>query len=223
MFVRDAQEANTIVQGVLKNLSTCIPQSGAVGVQARTAIGDLQANAFVLLRQDAIGPSLQNCFDLVVQTGATQPQIDWVRQEAEGITTPITVGGTLMQNSCINFCLAAQADIISAMTFTSYQDVIAVIENLRTPFGDAIEIAADEMDQMTFQALLALAANLTNYLITTARPLPRLVTYQFASVLPTLVIAYRLYADASRCDQVRQENKIIHPAFCPLNGVALSS
>ena len=84
MFVRDAQEANTIVQGVLKNLSTCIPQSGAVGVQARTAIGDLQANAFVLLRQDAIGPSLQTCFDLVVQTGATQPQIDWVRQDFRG-------------------------------------------------------------------------------------------------------------------------------------------
>lgn len=223
MLIQEVKEANTIVQGVLKNLLVCIPPSGLPGSTARVAIGDLQAKAPSLLSNDAIGPWLQSCFDTVVAAGATRAQFDWVRNEVSIIATPKTVGGAMLQNSCISLCLAAEADVISAMTFTSFQDVAAVIDSLRPPFQDAIEISADEMDQMTFLALTGLAGALVNHLITTARPLPRLVNYQFADVLPSIIIAYRLYADASRADEVIMENKVVHPAFCPLVGVALSS
>jgi prophage DNA circulation protein len=37
------------------------------------------------------------------------------------------------------------------------------------------------------------------------------------------VMAYKLYDDASRCDELRQENKVVHPAFCPPTGRALST
>jgi prophage DNA circulation protein len=57
----------------------------------------------------------------------------------------------------------------------------------------------------------------------TARPLPRLLPYQFARVMPTLVLAQRLYADASRADEIRAENHVVHPLFCPLTGFALSA
>jgi prophage DNA circulation protein len=36
-------------------------------------------------------------------------------------------------------------------------------------------------------------------------------------------MAYRLYTDASRADDVRDENKVVHPAFCPMTGLALSA
>lgn len=219
----DAQEANQIVQSVLKNLLVCIPQYGTPGVTARTAIGSLIANALDLLLEDAIGPPLQNCFDLVVAAGATLAALDNnVRVPLEAMT-PATLGGTLLQNASIQFCLCAEADVISGMTFTSRQDVDLVLEQIQQPFADAEETAADEMAQATYQALVALQAAVTNFLVTTAQPLPRLVSYQFAKVLPTLVIAYRLYQDASRADQIRAENKIIHPAFCPPTGQALSS
>jgi len=223
MLVADAQEANTIVQKVLDDLAVCIPQSGDQGVTARTAIGDLKAQAYLLLRQDLIGPPLLDCFEQVRAAGASRGQLDWVRTQVSSIATPVQLGGALMQNSCIQLCLAMEADIIENMVFTSYQDVQILIQSLTQPFEDAIEIAADEMDQMTFQGLINLAAAVVNYLVTTARPLPRLVQYEFAAVLPTLVIAYRLYADAGRADEVRDENKIIHPAFCPVKGVALSA
>jgi prophage DNA circulation protein len=64
---------------------------------------------------------------------------------------------------------------------------------------------------------------MTNHLVQTALPLPRMLQYQFAQILPSLVMAYKLYDDASRADEVRDENKIVHPAFCPLAGEALSS
>jgi len=50
-----------------------------------------------------------------------------------------------------------------------------------------------------------------------------MLQFVFASPMPTLVMSNRLYYDASRADQLRDENKIVHPAFCPPQGQALSS
>jgi prophage DNA circulation protein len=91
------------------------------------------------------------------------------------------------------------------------------------PFESAIEIAADDMDQATFQSLTALYGAVINHLVATARPLPQMLTYQFGQPMTALNIAYRLYADASRADEIRAENKIVHPAFCPTVGRALSA
>ena len=109
------------------------------------------------------------------------------------------------------------------MTFVSRQDVDAIKQQLQQPFQDAEEIAADDMDQMTFQALIALHGAVTNHLVATARPLPRMLGFQFFEPLPSLVMAYKLYDDASRCDELREENKVVHPAFCPPTGQALSA
>jgi hypothetical protein len=218
----DATEASKVVQRVCSQLIACIPAQGPQGVQARAALGDLIASALSLLVQNAIGPSLQDCFELVQATGATWQQFEQVRADTEAQMTT-TLGGTLVKNSCISLCLSTYSEIIGAMDFTSRQDVQTVLVAMQTPFGDAVETAADEMDQAAFQALISLQATLTDHLVTTERPLPRMVNYQFASVLSTLVIAYRLYADASRADEIRDENKIVHPAFCPTYGVALSS
>ena len=78
------------------------------------------------------------------------------------------------------------------------------------------------MDQATFQALIRLHGALTNHLVATALPLPQMVQYQFFSILPSLVVSHKLYADAARADEVVAENRIVHPAFCPLLGQALS-
>jgi prophage DNA circulation protein len=218
----DAIEAADIIQRVAQQLLLCIPQAGELGSQARTALGDLIANALTMLAENTVGVPLTDCFDLVREAGATSAQFEGIRRDT-ALQTPVTIGGVIVQNSCIQLCLAAEAEIIAAMTFVSRQDVEAMVLSIRQPFADAIELAADEMDQMTFQDLISLQAAVTNHLVTTGRPLPRLVNYQFAKVLPSLVIAYRLYADASRADEIRNENKIVHPAFCPPLGLALGS
>ena len=82
---------------------------------------------------------------------------------------------------------------------------------------------ADRMDAMTFRAIIELHAAVSFFLIETARPLPRMMTFRFNLPLPSLTIAQKLYYDASRADELRQENKIIHPAFCQLRGRALSN
>lgn len=218
----DAEEAAPIVDRMLTALLSTVPAKGRPGSDARSAIGDTRASAFRLCIDDALGPPLDECFDLARQAGATLQKLDVVRQKIEQ-EAPVTLGGALVQNAGIRLCLATEAYIISGMTFVSRQDVDLLKQQLMQPFQDAEEIAADDMDQMTFQALIALHGAVTNHLVSTARPLPRMVSFMFYEPLPSLVIAYKLYDDASRCDELREENKVVHPAFCPPTGQALSS
>jgi prophage DNA circulation protein len=218
----DAEEAAGIVQRMMTVLLTTVPSSGATGANARAAISDVKTNAYVWLRNNTLGVPLNNAFLMARDNGATYQNIEHVRQSVM-TENPTTVGGMLTMVSGINLCLATESEIIATTTFISRQDVDAMKVAVRPPFEDSVEVAADEMDQIGFQAVVALYGALINHLVTTARPLPRLIGYRFAKIMPTLVIAQRLYADASRADEVRNENKIVHPAFCPLIGVALSA
>ncbi|RXG91593.1 hypothetical protein [Bradyrhizobium zhanjiangense] len=222
MMRHDANEAAPIVDRMLAQLLATVPSKGRAGSDARTAIGDTRAKAYKLCTDDTLGPPLDECFDLARQAGSTSAQINYVREQIE-LENPATLGGALVMNAGIRLCLATQCRIIAGMSFVSRQDVDALKKQLLQPFRDAEEIAADEMDQMSFQALIALHGTVTNHLVATARPLPRMLNYQFFEPLPSLVMAYKLYDDASRCDELRTENKIVHPAFCPMVGQALSS
>jgi prophage DNA circulation protein len=217
-----AQEAAGIVQRMMSALMTTVPAAGRPGSAARAAIGDVSANAYVLLRADQLGPPINNAFILAREAGANYGQLETVRSVVDA-ETPVTLGAVLVQNVGIELCLATESEIIASMTFASRQDVEAVKQQIAVPFQDSIETAADDMDQATFQDLTALYGAVINHLVATARPLPRMIRYQFGSVHTTLTLAYRLYADASRAEEVRNENKIVHPAFAPREGVALSA
>lgn len=217
-----ATEAAAIVDRMLANLIAIVPPKGRAGAQARTAIGDTRANAKALLIADEIGPPLDLCFEMTRLAGATLQQVESVRAQLDQEQT-VSLGATLVKNASVRFCLATEGEIIASMSFVSRQDVVAIKNGLQQPFAEAEEIAADDMDSMTYQALVGLHGAITNHLVETARPLPKMLKYRFADVLPTLVLAYRLYDDAGRADEVREENKIVHPAFCPITGQALSA
>jgi prophage DNA circulation protein len=94
---------------------------------------------------------------------------------------------------------------------------------INNAFGPVAEAVANEMDAMTYRKIVALHAAISYFLVETARPLPRMLRYRFGQVMTTLTIGQKLYADALRGDEVRAENKIVHPAFAPMQGRALSS
>jgi hypothetical protein len=217
----DAEEAAPIVQRAMANLSITVPMKGRPGSDARVAIGDVTANAYIWLRSDILGPHLADVFSLSMQAGATLSQFESIRKSI-ALEMPDTLGAVLVVNSLIIFCLATEGQIIANTTFISREDIDAVKLTMNGAFRDPEESAADRKDSAAFQALIELHAAITNHLVSTARPLPRMINYRFSKIYPTLVLAYRLYGDASRADELRQENRIIHPAFCPLQGLALS-
>ena len=222
MKLSDVNDAAPIVSRMLTLLVSFVPPQGRSGSDARTAIGDARAHARQLCYEDTLGPPLDNCFTQARLAGVTWQEFETVRRSVDQ-ETPKTLGGALVQNAGVLLCLATMADILAATTFISRQQVDSIKLQLLQPFHDAEEVAADQMDQMTFQSLISLHGALTNHLVQTALPLPRMMLFEFFKPMPSLVLAYRLYSDASRADQLRDENKIVHPAFCPRLGEALSA
>jgi prophage DNA circulation protein len=221
MFKEDVKEAEQVLDRMLVHLLTVSPTRGRSGSALRRAVGDVVAHAQSLLHDDLIGPPLANCFELARQTGLTMQNAAAVRARIEQ-EQPELLGAVLIKNAGINFCLVTEARIIADTTFVSRQDIDAEKLVMNDAFNAAEDVAADDMDQMTYQALVALHAAVTFYLVETGRPLPRLLNFQFSTALPTLVMAHKLYADAGRADELRAENKVVHPAFAPRIGVALS-
>jgi len=175
----------------------------------------------MLLQNDLSGPPLDRIFELARLTGISIAQFDGVISEAAK-ETPKTIGATIIKNAMIQFCIAAQSRILVDVTFVSRNDVDAVKRKMNGSFSAVEEIAADNMAQDTYQILIGLHAAVVFFLTETARPLPLMLRYRFFEPLPTLVMAYRLYADASRADELRNENRNVHPAFMLLTGRALA-
>ena len=222
MNSHDLEEAEGILAEMMTALQATVPTiEGLSGALFRYAVGDLQAQAAVLLKTSVLGAPLLNCFTLAFEAGAILIDMDNVRSTMEA-ETPTGVPGALVANAGVRFALIVEAQILGQTTFTSSQDALAALDTISAAFDSAQIYAADNHDPANYQALIALQAKVVKDLTTRAAQLPRLVTYTQARILTSHALANRLYGDASRCDELRVENKIIHPAFCPLSGTALS-
>jgi hypothetical protein len=221
MYKTDAQEAEPICTLVLTALLEQSPVTGINGSQLRSAVGVFLHSAEAILIGDEAGPYLENIFRLAQANGITLTQMDYVRglAAAQNATTP---GGTLIRDSLVLYCLAAEGTIISLTTFVSRDDVEAARVVVRNAFAPMEETIADGIDPNAYLVLMEYLSSIFFHLTQTAMPLPRMINYQFEQSLPSLVIAYRLYADASRADELRDENHVIHPAFMKPTGRALS-
>jgi hypothetical protein len=182
-----------------------------------------RVNAERLIRADAAGLPLQSIFQLSQQNGISLAQMDQVRLTAVNYTpVPTLPGAIVVWNSLIQFALATQALIIANTTFISRNEVEVARQIVQTAFPPMQEIIADQMDSVGYMMLTSTYAAIISHLTNTERPLPKMLTYRFAAPQPTLVYAYKLYADAGRADELRDENDIVHPAFAPMTGQALS-
>jgi len=201
-------------------LATSNDQKGRTGSDLRRACGDMKAHAENYIVENVIAEKLSNCFELARTTGATLSEFDHLRERLVVEATGSLVG-MLIKNGSICFSLQQMSMVIVDTNFTSREDVEEVRNEVNVAFDQAEEVAADEMALTSYRALVSLHAAVTFHLYETARPLPQMLRFQFASPRPTLILSHRLYDTAARADQLREENKIVHPAFAPREGRAL--
>jgi prophage DNA circulation protein len=221
--VANIAEGVGLLAQILNALSGSVSgQTGVAGTNLFFAIGDLLAGGETDLRSSQLGTPLLAVFEQATTAGATLTGMDTVLVAMEA-ASPTGAIGVAIVNAGINMALVEQARILSSTTFTSSNDVSAAIASNNANFVAAEETVADSGDVSTYQALVALHGSVTRDLINRALQLPSLVTYSFPRSLPSLVMAWRLYADSTRADQLVAENKVIHPAFMPASGIALSS
>lgn len=82
--------------------------------------------------------------------------------------------------------------------------------------------AADSGDDDAYRTLVNLRAAVVSDLNARAAQLPTRITVRTPQPVPSLVLAYKLYGDASRSDELVGEAAPVHPAFMPTSFRALS-
>lgn len=114
--------------------------------------------------------------------------------------------------------LASAAQAAVETEYASAQDA----ENIMITLVDALSNLSDrdvngvEPDQEVYDAIRDLIGAVTAHLKQTAGSLAEVTTHRPADVLPALVLAYQLYGDANRADEILERNpQIVHPSFIP--------
>jgi prophage DNA circulation protein len=219
--LNEAVSATNTVLGVL--LQTLGGVTGTAGAQLLTAVNTFKGNAGAELIEGApFWSDFANCFELARLAGSTFAAMDAVRAAAEALT-PIGLPAIAVKNFCVRLALAEEGQILAATNFSSRQQIDRFFDQINASFECAIVVAADNQDNVAYEALTALYAAVSNDLANRAQPLPRLVRYAFPVRMSALGLAQRLYQDPTRYGQLIAENQPIHPLFVPQRGFALSS
>jgi len=106
---------------------------------------------------------------------------------------------------------------------SSYQDAVLLRQRMADLLDAEITAAADAGQSQTYQAFRALRLQVTADLTTKAGTLPQVVTETLPASLPALAVAYRLYGDATRADDLIARADPSNPNFMPPVFEALAS
>ena len=107
---------------------------------------------------------------------------------------------------------------------TSQNDVEQILISIVPLYDAEILNAANSGDVNAYNQLRQLRAAVVTDLRTRGVDLPSIITITANTILPSLVHAWVLYADATReFDLVQRNPSVTHPAFFPVSFEALSS
>ena len=235
----ELEEAMAVVRAFVLGLITTVPgsQIGPQAASIRMKANDVATNAEALVRLGTlingndIGTAMWDVVTTAIDCGATFDNMYRVLVETRSTQTN-GLPAQFCQDAAIAFMLSALVLITAATEFTSREDVQTYVNRLVDGFTPAIEELADVGDVMNYRDMVALQAYCIHDLAERARPLPMMIAYSITDPWPALRLANYLYPESTRTkgfntdDRVTElieENKIVHPAFCPTQGRALTA
>lgn len=201
-------------------LGSATNASGAIGGAMRQAVGLMMADTN-MTHMPTLAVALTVSLDLARQCNASLSSMDRVRRAALA-ESPTSLPATLTVLAIVRLALACEARILTGLTFKSRDEVDGIATSLTAAFNETEEVAADDLDAGTYQALIRLHGDVVKYLSERGRQLPRVIDYRNPGVEPVLTMAQRAYADPARTQELIDENRVVHPAFMPLTGKMLA-
>lgn len=114
--------------------------------------------------------------------------------------------------------LASAAAAAAEATYTSADEANEILQTLVDAVSELSDntISGIEPAPEVYDALRDVLSALTNHLKSVAGALPELTTFTPAETLPLIVIAYQLYGDATRFDEILARNpQIVNPNLVP--------
>lgn len=184
------------------------------------------ANDFAAAAQSLAAAVLQAAID---PADALRMLGELAQFEPQSIASTSPIGNAIasMQDSIGDlFRRTAVISMARASSFyqpSSYDDA-AAIRTMVCAFIDAeIQVAGDQGEDATFNALRALRAAVSEDLTQRGANLATIIEVNTPLPLAAPVLALRLYRDATRADELISESGSPHPAFLATHFRALSS
>ena len=217
----EANETLKIVQRIGPVvLSTTINPHTAIAAALRRMIGMMVVDKN-MINMPTFAVVFGACLDLAMKCGATLVTMDRVRKAALK-ETPVSLPAVQTVLAIVRIALAFDARIIAAMVFRLRDEIEAIATAVNAAFSQTSEIAADDLDAATYNAIISLHGAVTQHLAVRGRRLPRVINYSYPMVMPALRMAQRAYADPSRYRELIDENGVVHPLFMPREGQMLA-
>lgn len=127
----------------------------------------------------------------------------------------VVPGTDLAALCCRRFAVIALARAARAYQPKSYDDAIATLDVVARAIENEATVAGDMGDDAGFATLRQLQGSVIRDLRARGASLAPLITVAFAETLPALVMAHRLYGDATRADEIVARVDPVHPGFMP--------
>lgn len=147
--------------------------------------------------------------DLVPETGSTAAAIAQRQQLAA------------TQALIRSHALIAVVQIYASIDWPYVQAAAAARSRLMTVFDAQSQAAADAGHDDLYRALQSLQGLIAQDMIARAQRLPRLDAYTLGASLPSDVLSWRLYGDATHAAELEDLNAVEHPLFMPPAGSRL--
>lgn len=141
--------------------------------------------------------------------------------EGTGLAGDIAIIRDATASAVRRAAIIAIAQVTTAYKAISYQDMANVRLLVTEAIDGEILVAGDEGDDQTYMALRNLRASIAADLTARGANLAKVQTFRIGRPLPALVVAYALYGDATRTDELVRFANPADPAFMPIQFQAL--
>ncbi|NKJ03140.1 hypothetical protein [Rhizobium sp. SG741] len=210
----ELNEAVSILQSTADNLSSLTSGTTEEGAALDRACTTLKVDARSMLLAGSIGSTALACFTAATTASITADQFYAIRSTISALTPSYSVGITMRQ-MLLRMCIAEESRAVSNAILTSRSEAEAILARMVDDLEAIEDYAADNLESAVYQAFLALHGAVAYDLSQRASQLPKLATYTFGKRRTALTLANVLYGDASRADEIINENSPVHPAFMP--------
>ena len=217
----ELNEAVAILQSTAANLSALTSGTTEEGAALDRACTTLKVDAKSLLQAGTIGTTALACFTAATTAGITADQFYGIRSTISALTPSYAAGVTVRQ-MLLRMCIAEESRAVSNAILTSRSEAESILARMVDDLEAIEDYAADHLESAVYQAFLALHGAVAYDLSQRASQLPKLATYTFGKRRTSLTLANLLYGDASRADEIINENSPVHPAFMPASIRALT-
>ncbi len=120
-----------------------------------------------------------------------------------------------MNTLIVVLCTGAMTDAAADYNPTSRNEAEEITQRVAGQLDTALLLAGDRGDDDLYTALMDVRTAFLNTMAQTSSGLSELMQINTAVPVPALVLANRLYQDASRANELIQEASVPHPAFMP--------